>query len=52
MMILPFSFIDPTGWKNVVEIDTLLPLLQRRHSEYLINFMFDFILRAHNQELF
>jgi len=47
-----FFFIDPTGWKNVVEIDTLRPLLQRRRSEYLINFMFDFILRAHNQEIF
>ena len=47
-----FFFIDPTGWKDVVEIDTLRPLLQRRRSEYLINFMFDFILRAHNQEIF
>jgi len=47
-----FFFIDPTGWKDVVELDTLRPLLQRRHSEYLINFMFDFILRAHNQKIF
>lgn len=47
-----FFFIDPTGWKDVVEIDTLRPLLQRRRSEYLINFMFDFILRVHNQENF
>ena len=47
-----FFFIDPKGWKNVVEIDTLRPLLQRKHSEYLINFMFDFILRAHNQAIF
>jgi len=47
-----FFFIDPTGWKYVVEIDTLRPLLQRKRSEYLINFMFDFILRAHNQPLF
>ena len=47
-----FFFIDPTGWKDVVEIDTLRPLLQRRRSEFLINFMFDFILRAHNQKIF
>jgi three-Cys-motif partner protein len=47
-----FFFIDPKGWKDVVEIDTLRPLLQRRRSEYLINFMFDFILRAHNQAIF
>jgi len=47
-----FFFIDPKGWKDVAEIDTLRPLLQRKRSEYLINFMFDFILRAHNQALF
>jgi len=47
-----FFFIDPTGWKEVVEIETLHPLLMRKHSEYLINFMFEFILRAHNQPLF
>jgi len=47
-----FFFIDPKGWKDVVEIDTLRPLLQRRRSEYLINFMFDFILRVHNQAIF
>lgn len=47
-----FFFIDPTGWKNVVEIDTLNPLLKRKRSEFLINFMFDFVLRAHSQELF
>lgn len=47
-----FFFIDPTGWKNVVEIDTLNPLLKRKRSEFLINFMFDFVLRAHSQKLF
>jgi len=47
-----FFFIDPTGWKHVVEIETLKPLLQRKKSEYLINFMFDFILRTHTQEAF
>ncbi|MCP5003557.1 MAG: three-Cys-motif partner protein TcmP [Planctomycetes bacterium] len=47
-----FFFIDPTGWKEVVEIETLKPLLQRKKSEYLINFMFDYILRTHTQEAF
>jgi len=47
-----FFFIDPTGWSNVVEIATLRPLLERRNSEYLINFMFDFLLRTHTQESF
>jgi len=44
-----FFFIDPTGWKEVVEIETLMPLLQRNKSEYLINFMFDFIRRSYPQ---
>jgi len=43
-----FFFIDPKGWKNVVEIPTLIPLLQRRKSEFLITFMFDFLLRFHS----
>lgn len=47
-----FFFVDPTGWKDVVEIETLKPLLQRKKSEYLINFMFDFILRTHTKEVF
>jgi len=47
-----FFFIDPTGWKDAVEIPTLRPLLQRPNSEYLINFMYDFILRAVTQEPF
>jgi three-Cys-motif partner protein len=47
-----FFFIDPTGWKNVVEIKTLYPLLKRPRSEYLINFMYDFLLRAHSQPTF
>lgn len=45
-----FFFIDPKGWRYAVEIPTLSPLLQRRNSEYLINFMLDFLLRAHTQE--
>jgi three-Cys-motif partner protein len=44
-----FFFVDPSGWKEVVEIDTLRPLLQRSKSEYLINFMFGFINRFYTQ---
>ncbi len=47
-----FFFIDPTGWRHAIEIPTLRPLLQRNNSEYLINFMFDFILRTHTQTAF
>jgi three-Cys-motif partner protein len=46
-----FFFIDPKGWKQAVEISTLLPLLQRPYSEYLINFMYDFLLRIHTQDV-
>lgn len=41
-----FFFIDPTGWKNAVELPTLGPLLQRPNSELLINFMYDFVSRT------
>jgi three-Cys-motif partner protein len=47
-----FFFIDPKGWKRVVEISTLTPLLRRPNSEFLINFMYDFLIRAHTQESF
>jgi three-Cys-motif partner protein len=47
-----FFFIDPKGWKRAVEIPTLSPLLVRSHSEFLINFMYDFLLRTHTQEAF
>jgi three-Cys-motif partner protein len=47
-----FFFIDPTGWRNVVEINTLRPFLNRKNSECLINFMFDYILRTHTQNTF
>ncbi len=43
-----FFFVDPHGWKNIVEVPTLEPFLQRPNSEFLINFMFEFILRAHD----
>jgi three-Cys-motif partner protein len=47
-----FFFIDPTGWKHVIEIPTLEPFLRRPNSEFLINFMYDFLLRTHTQESF
>lgn len=40
-----FFFIDPTQWMPV-GVDILRPLLQRPHSEFLINFMYDFVSRA------
>jgi three-Cys-motif partner protein len=44
-----FFFIDPTGWREAVEIPTLRPLLQRHNSEFLITFMLDFLRRFHHQ---
>lgn len=41
-----FFFIDPTGWKNVVELPILDPLLRRPNSEFLINVMYDFLSRT------
>lgn len=41
-----FFFIDPKGWNNAVEIPTLTPLLMRPNSEFLINFMYDFLSRT------
>ncbi|MDZ4818855.1 MAG: three-Cys-motif partner protein TcmP [Planctomycetota bacterium] len=40
-----FFFIDPTGWKEV-SVQVLKPLLRRRRSEFLINFMYDFVNRT------
>jgi three-Cys-motif partner protein len=47
-----FFFIDPKGWKRVIEVPTLSPLLKRGRSEFLINFMYDFLVRAHSQSIF
>ena len=47
-----FFFIDPKGWKNAIEISTLKPLIQRPRSEYMINFMYDFLNRTVPQESF
>lgn len=40
-----FFFIDPKGWKSI-GIDKLRPLLERPRSEFLINFIYDFINRT------
>jgi three-Cys-motif partner protein len=40
-----FFFVDPMGWKDV-GIGTLKPLLERPRSEFLINFMYDFVNRT------
>lgn len=47
-----FFFIDPKGWKKVIELSTLEPFLRRPNSEFLINVMYDFLLRAHTQKTF
>jgi three-Cys-motif partner protein len=39
-----FFFIDPKGWR--IALRSLKPLLARRHSEVIFNFMFEFINRA------
>lgn len=39
-----FFLIDPKGWR--IPLRSLQPLLARRHSEVIFNFMFDFINRA------
>lgn len=46
-----FFFIDPKGWSPIV-IDVLTPLLQRPRSEFLINFIYEFINRAASMSQF
>ena len=41
-----FFFVDPTGWKDAIELPTLAPLLRRPNSEFLINFMYNFLSRT------
>jgi len=38
-----FVFVDPFGWKGIVEASSLAPLLRRPKTELLINFMWNFI---------
>lgn len=40
-----FFFVDPKGW-HAVKPEILQPLLARPRSEFLINFMYDFVNRA------
>ena len=40
-----FFFIDPKGWKDI-GVPTLRKVLQRPRSEFLINFMYDFVNRT------
>ncbi|MBI2802213.1 MAG: three-Cys-motif partner protein TcmP [Gammaproteobacteria bacterium] len=40
-----FFFLDPKGWKDV-RVDMLSPLLRRRQSEFLINFMYENVNRT------
>lgn len=47
-----FLFVDPKGWKRAVELTTLHPLLERKKSEFLITFMYDFINRTLPQPAF
>jgi three-Cys-motif partner protein len=47
-----FFFIDPKGWKKDIEVPTLSPFLKRGHSEFLVNFMYNFLVRAHSQPSF
>ncbi len=39
-----FFFVDPKGWR--IRLSDLAPMLGRRKSEVIFNFMFDFINRA------
>lgn len=38
-----FVFVDPFGWKGIIEPAVLAPFLRRPHTELLINFMWNFI---------
>lgn len=44
-----FFFIDPKGWTEV-KVNILAPLLARPQSEFVINFMYDFINRTVSME--
>lgn len=46
-----FFFIDPKGWSPIV-IDVLTPLLLRPRSEFLINFIYEFINRTASMSQF
>lgn len=46
-----FFFIDPKGWTEV-KVNTLAPLLARPRSEFVINFMYEFVRRTFGMERF
>jgi len=41
-----FFFVDPKGWKTVINAATLAPLLRLDKCEFLINLMYEFCNRA------
>ena len=43
-----FFFVDPKGWKGVVDARVMQPLLQMKRAELLINLMYDFVNRAYS----
>lgn len=45
-----FFFVDPKGWKRVINAPTLAPLLKLKKAEFLINLMYDFFNRAASME--
>ncbi|GLQ45985.1 hypothetical protein GCM10007862_10360 [Dyella lipolytica] len=45
-----FVFVDPFGWKNLIEPAVLAPFLRRPRTELLINFMWNFINLATGHE--
>lgn len=38
-----FVFVDPFGWKGIIEPSVLAPFLKRPHTELLINFMWNLV---------
>lgn len=45
-----FVFVDPFGWKGLVEPSVLAPFMQRKRTEVLINFMWNFLNLATGHE--
>jgi len=41
-----FFFVDPKGWKRVINASVMKPLLKMKKVEFLINLMYDFFNRA------
>lgn len=50
-----FFFVDPKGWKKIINSSTMQSLLNLKNTEFLINLMYDFANRAvsidkHNED--